>query len=49
MIVPDLGAEPHVFHELTDEQFDRLWEQPMRAVVTEMIDAYRAGARRIVV
>lgn len=49
VIVPDLAAEPVRFHEVTDEQFDRLWEQPMRATVQSMIEAHRRGARRIVV
>lgn len=49
VLVPDLAAEPHAFHELTDEEFDRLWEQPMRAVITGMVQAHREGARRIVV
>lgn len=49
VIVPDLDPVPVPFHELTDEQFDRLWEQPMRDAVTQMVAAHHRGARRIVV
>jgi 3-oxoacyl-[acyl-carrier protein] reductase len=49
VIVPDLAPEPESFHLLTDEQFDRLWEQPMRAVIGAVVDAHRQGKRRIVV
>lgn len=49
VLVPELDPQPVPFHELSDEQFDLMWEQPMRAVITAMVEAYRRGARRIVV
>lgn len=49
VIVPDLAPTPLSFHEVTDDQFDRLWEQPMRSVITAVVEAFRDGARRIVV
>lgn len=49
VLVPDLATSPGAFNLLTDEEFDRMWEQPMRAVITAMVDAYRRGVRRIVV
>ena len=48
VIVPVLDPEPGLFHALTDEQFDAMWEQPMRSVITQVIEARNAGATRIV-
>lgn len=37
------------FDSLTDADWERAWEQPVRATITALQDAYRAGVRRIVV
>lgn len=49
VLVPALAARPVAFHELTDDEFDEMWEQPMRSVITRMIEARNDGAVRIVV
>jgi 3-oxoacyl-[acyl-carrier protein] reductase len=49
VLVPDLAARPAAFHELTDDEFDEMWERPMRDVIRRMIDARAKGANRIVV
>lgn len=43
----DRVARP--FHELTDEQWDEAWEQPMRALIVALQEAHADGVRRIVV
>lgn len=49
VIVPTLHPIAMPFHEVTDEQFDRMWEQPMRDTIVQMVEAHRRGVRRIVV
>lgn len=49
VIVPRLEPMAHAFHELSDEDFDVLWEQPMRDVIMRMVEAHRRGVRRVVV
>jgi NAD(P)-dependent dehydrogenase (short-subunit alcohol dehydrogenase family) len=49
VIVAPLVVEAVPVARITDEQIDRLWEQPMRAVITEMQRAHADGCRRIVV
>ncbi len=48
VIVPDLDTEPRAAIDLTDEDFDRGFEQPMRAAISAVIDAHRAGHSRVV-
>lgn len=49
VVVAPLVVEPVAVAHITDEQIDRLWEQPMRAVITELQRAHADGCRRIVV
>lgn len=49
VIVAPLVVEAVPVARITDEQIDRLWEQPMRSVITELQRAHREGSRRIVV
>lgn len=49
VIVAPLVAEAVPVARITDEQIDRLWEQPMRSVITELQRAHQEGSRRIVV
>lgn len=49
VIVAPLVVESVPVARITDEQIDRLWEQPMRAVITELQRAHEDGCRRIVV
>lgn len=49
VIVPPLVVEPRRVVDLTDEDIDRVWEQPMRTVITELQRAHADGCRRIVV
>lgn len=49
VIVAPLVVEAVPVACITDEQIDRLWEQPMRAVITELQKAHEDGCRRIVV
>lgn len=49
VIVPDLDPTPIAAVDLTDEDFDRGFEQPMRALVAALIEAHRAGSTRVVV
>ena len=49
VIVAPLVVEAVPVARITDEQIDRLWEQPMRAVITELQQAHEDGCRRIVV
>jgi 3-oxoacyl-[acyl-carrier protein] reductase len=46
---PMLDRIARSFESLTDAQFDDAWERPMRATISAMQDAYRSGAKRIVV
>ena len=49
VIVAPLVVEAVPVARITDEQIDRLWEQPMRSVITELQRAHDDGCRRIVV
>ncbi|MEN9804576.1 MAG: hypothetical protein RIS41_1423 [Actinomycetota bacterium] len=49
VIVAPLVVESVPVAQITDEQIDRLWEQPMRTVITELQRAHSEGCRRIVV
>ncbi len=49
VIVPPLVISPCRVVDLTDDDIDRLWEQPMRSVITELQRAHGEGCRRIVV
>lgn len=37
------------FDSLTDDDWEQAWERPVRATITALQEAYRAGVRRIVV
>jgi 3-oxoacyl-[acyl-carrier protein] reductase len=49
VIVPPLVIEPRRVVDLTDDDIDRVWERPMRTVITELQRAHSDGCRRIVV
>lgn len=49
VIVAPIVVEAVAVSHITDEQIDRLWEQPMRAVITDVQRARTDGCRRIVV
>lgn len=49
VVVAPLVVEPVAVARITDEQIDRLWEQPMRTVISELQRAKADGCRRIVV
>lgn len=49
VIRPDLDTVARPFDSITDGQWEAAWEVPMRTVVTQMQQAFHAGARRIVV
>lgn len=49
VVVAPLVVEAVPVASITDEQIDRLWEQPMRTVITELQRAHADGCRRIVV
>ena len=49
VIVPPLVIEPTRVVDLTDDDIDRMWEQPMRTLISELQRAHGDGCRRIVV
>lgn len=49
VVVAPLVVEEVPVARITDEQIERLWEQPMRTVITELQRAHNDGCRRIVV
>jgi NAD(P)-dependent dehydrogenase (short-subunit alcohol dehydrogenase family) len=49
VIHPCFDGAPRPFESLSDADWDRAWEQPMRDVIVAMAQAHRDGARRIVV
>jgi 3-oxoacyl-[acyl-carrier protein] reductase len=48
VIRPGLDRAARPFESLTDTEFEQAWEQPMRESIAAMQDAYRSGAKRIV-
>jgi 3-oxoacyl-[acyl-carrier protein] reductase len=49
VIHPWFDPAPRTFESLSDDDWDRAWEQPVRDVIVAMAEAHRSGARRIVV
>jgi len=49
VIVVDVDPTPTPVGELDDAAIDRLWEQPMRSVISALQEAHRDGRDRIVV
>lgn len=49
VIRPTFDSVARPFHELTDEQFETAFEEPVQDTIAQLQDAYRAGVKRIVV
>ncbi len=48
IVVAEISAEPIRFTDLTDDDFDAAWEQPMRHAIVSFQAAHRAGHQRII-
>lgn len=48
VVVASIATEPVAFTDLTDDQFDAAWEQPMRHAIASFQQAHRAGHTRLV-
>jgi 3-oxoacyl-[acyl-carrier protein] reductase len=46
---PILDRTARPFDSLTDDEFEAAWERPMRGTISAMQEAFRSGAKRIVV
>ncbi len=49
VIRPRLDRSARPFDSLSDADFEAAWEQPMRAAIGALQDAFRSGVKRIVV
>lgn len=48
VVVAGISARAIAFADLTDDDFDAAWEQPMRAAIAAFQSAHQAGHRRII-
>ena len=48
VVVPAFDSAARPFEELTDEDFDTAWEQPMRLAILAFQRAFQAGHERII-